>query len=433
MANTEPSTIVRPSAVKRTNIRWIGGSLVLILCLCAYLDRAVFSVTASPIMKALHISPVQFGVLTTVFSVGYFIFQIPGSILVEKRGSRLMLTVSLVLWSIFTILTGAVGSLTGLIIVRFLFGLGEAPLFPAGNNFYANWFPKHERGRSNSLMNGGAFFSNVIGPPIIVAIVGAFGWRSPFYLCGLLGILCAVIWFITMRSKPEQHRMVNEQELAYIKDSNFENSQSEAPKGQWSMFLKQRSFWMIALGYFSTLWVVQFFVYWLPYYLQAARHISFKSMGFYTSVPWIAMTIAVLVAGTLSDALLKSGKSKYVSRNVVCVISLLISGIALVLSTVASSAIGNILWISLALGMAGFSQTLAWSISTDIGQQYTSTVGGWMNMWGFIAASIVPTLAPILAKNLGWNAVLLVNAGITVLGIIGYLAINSNKPLNIKM
>ncbi|WP_067625654.1 MFS transporter [Alicyclobacillus acidiphilus] len=433
MGNLETSAVIKRSSMKRTNVRWFGGSLVLILCLCAYLDRAVFSVTASPIMKALHISTVQFGILTTVFSVGYFIFQIPGSILIEKRGSRIMLTISLFLWSVFTILTGAVGSFAGLVIVRFLFGFGEAPLFPAGNHFYANWFPKHERGRSNSLMNGGAFFSNVIGPPIIVAVVAAFGWRSPFYLTGLFGILCAVVWFVTMRSRPEEHRRVSQQELAYIRDEDFTTKTNDAPKGQWSMFLKQRSFWMIALGYFSTLWVVQFFVYWLPYYLQAARGVSFKSMGFYTAVPWIFMTIAVLVAGTLSDSLLKSGRSKYISRNLVCVITLVISGISLVLSTTAASAIGNILWISLALGMAGFSQTLAWAISTDIGQQYTSTVGGWMNMWGFIAASIVPTLAPILAKNLGWNAVLLVNAGITVLGIIGYLAVNSNKPLTTRI
>lgn len=433
MVNLETNAVIRRPSLRRTNIRWLGGGLVLILCLCAYLDRAVFSVTASPIMKALHISPIQFGMLTTVFSIGYFIFQIPGSIMVEKHGSRNMLTISLILWSIFTMLTGAVGSFTGLIIVRFLFGFGEAPLFPAGNQFFANWFPKHERGRSNSLMNGGAFFSNVIGPPIIVVIVTAFGWKSPFYVCGILGIVCAIVWYVTMRSKPEQHPRVSEQELLYIKNNDFTSDINEPKKGQWSIFLKQRSFWMIAMGYFSTLWVVQFFVYWLPYYLQTARHISFKSMGFYTAVPWIAMTIAVFAAGTISDALLKSGKSKYVSRNLVCVISLVISGIALVFSTTATSSIGNILWISLALGMAGVSQTLAWSICTDIGQKYTSTVGGWMNMWGFIAASIVPTLAPIIAKNLGWNAVLLVNAAITSVGIIGYLAVSSNKPLEIKM
>jgi ACS family glucarate transporter-like MFS transporter len=82
--------------------------------------------------------------------------------------------------------------------------------------------------------------------------------------------------------------------------------------------------------------------------------------------------------------------------------------------------------------MAGFPQTLSWSISTDIGQQFTSTVGSWMNMWGFIAASIVPTVAPIVAKSYGWNQVLIVNAGVIVLGIIGYLLIKTDQPLRMS-
>jgi ACS family glucarate transporter-like MFS transporter len=427
---SESRPVIQSKSTARTNIRWFGGGLVLLLCFVAYLDRSVFSVTAVPIMKALHISTVQFGLLTTVFSIGYFIFQIPGSILVEKRGSRSVLTISLLVWSVFAALTGAMSSFAALIVVRFMFGVGEAPLFPGGNHFFANWFPKHERGRSNSLMNGGSFFSNVVGPPIIVLIVSAIGWRSPFFICGLLGIVVAIVWYRLMRSKPHEHPSVNENELNYITENSSNLPKDSGPqKQQWSTFLKQRSFWMIALGYFSTLWVVQFFIYWLPYYLQVARHLSFKSMGFYSVIPWISITIAVFLAGIVSDALLKRGNSKYVSRNIVCVIALIVSAISLVLSTTATSAIGNILWISLALGMAGCVQTLSWSIATDISRDYTSTVGGWMNTWGFIAASIVPTLAPIIANSWGWNAVLIVNAGIIVLGIIGYLGIRTNKGL----
>jgi ACS family glucarate transporter-like MFS transporter len=155
-------------------------------------------------------------------------------------------------------------------------------------------------------------------------------------------------------------------------------------------------------------------------------------MGFYTSVPWIFIVAGVFSAGALSDLLLRKGFSRYKARNLVCATGLAISAVALVLSTIATSAVGNILWLSLALGMAGFPQTLSWSISTDIGQQFTSTVGSWMNMWGFIAASIVPTVAPIVAKSYGWNQVLIVNAGVIVLGIIGYLLIKTDQPLRMS-
>lgn len=427
--NTTSQSQKLSQPTKRTNVRWIGGSLVMWLCFVAYLDRSAFSVSATPIMNIFKISPIQFGLATTAFSIGYFIFQIPGSMLVEKKGSRTMLTISLLFWSIFTMATGSAWSFMALISIRFFFGVGEAPLFPAGNNFFANWFPKNERGRANSLMNGGSFLANIIGPPIIVAIVSFLGWRSPFYIIGIVGLISAFITYKFLCNRPDNHPWIGELELNYIQENNFNSESKEKPKSQWSTFLKQPSFWMIAVGYFATLWVVQFFMFWLPYYLQSTRHLTFKSMGFYTSIPWIAITIAVFVAGALSDNLLKHGFSRYKARNVICAITLAISGFALLLSTTAATALGNILWISLALGMAGFSQTLAWSIATDIGQKYTSTVGGWMNMWGFIAASIVPTVAPIVAKLWGWNSVLLVNAGITVLGIIGYLLVNTNKQL----
>jgi len=428
----KPTAAANFASVRATKIRWFGGWLVFFLCFVAYLDRIAFSVNASRIMEAISITPVQFGVVTTVFSVGYFIFQIPGAMAVERFGSRAVLAVSLVLWSIFTALTGAMSTLVMLAVVRFLFGVGEAPIFPGGNHFFANWFTRQERGRANSLMNGGAYSASVIGPPIIVAIVSALGWRVSFVFCGILGVIAAAIWYFCTRTRPSEHPWVNEQELALITENNVIATQKAKTKAPWSLFLRQRSFWAIALGYFGTLWTVQFFLYWLPYYLQAARHLSFRTMGFYTSVPWIFIVAGVFSAGALSDLLLRKGFSRYKARNLVCATGLAISAVALVLSTIATSAVGNILWLSLALGMAGFPQTLSWSISTDIGQQFTSTVGSWMNMWGFIAASIVPTVAPIVAKSYGWNQVLIVNAGVIVLGIIGYLLIKTDQPLRMS-
>jgi ACS family glucarate transporter-like MFS transporter len=177
------------------------------------------------------------------------------------------------------------------------------------------------------------------------------------------------------------------------------------------------------------MWTVQFFMYWLPYYLQVAKHLSFKSMGFYTSVPWIFIVVGVLTAGTLSDFLLKNGFSRFMARNMVCVIGLAIAAAALVLSTSAHSVVGNVLWLSLALGMTGFAQTLSWSLATDIGQKFTSTVSSWMNTWGFIAASIVPTMAALIAEKYGWNQVLIFNAFVMLIGVTGFLLIKSDEPL----
>lgn len=416
--------------VKATNIRWYGGALVFFLCFVAYIDRIVFSVSASPIMEALHITPVEFGMVTTLFNIGYFIFQIPGAIMIERLGSRAALAISLLMWSVFTALTGIANSFMMLAVIRFFFGIGESPVFTAGNNFFANWFPKEERGKANSLMNAGAFMAPILGPAVVVSVVTSFGWHSAFYMCGVLGVTAAAIWYFCMRSQPSEHPWVNEAELKIItQDSEIATQKEKTP---WGIFLRQRSFWAIAMGYFGTLWTVQFFMYWLPFYLQSARKLSFKDMGFYTSVPFIFIVIGVFFAGAVSDWLLKKGCSRFQSRNVVCMVGLGISAIALVISTMAETAIGNILWLSLALGGAGFAQTLSWSIATDIGRQFTSAVGSWMNTWGFIAASIVPTVAPIVARDYGWNQAIILNAAVIIVGIVGYLLVKTNEPLKIN-
>src|SRR5947209_1329435 len=121
--------------VPRLPLRWVGGILVLLLCFTAYLDRIAFSVTASPLMEELGITPVQLGMVTTLFSSGYFLAQMPVAALLQRFGARGVLAGSLALWSVFTAATGMVGGLMSLAVVRCLFGVAESPVFTGGNQF----------------------------------------------------------------------------------------------------------------------------------------------------------------------------------------------------------------------------------------------------------------------------------------------------------
>jgi MFS transporter, ACS family, glucarate transporter len=419
---------------RRLPLRWVGGVLVLFLCFTAYLDRIAFSVTASPLMDELGITPVQLGMVTTLFSAGYFLSQMPVAGLLQRFGARPVLAGSLMLWSIFTAATGLVGGLASLAVVRCLFGVAESPVFTGGNQFFGNWFKRAERGRANSLMNAGAFAANIFGPPLVVAIVAAFGWRSIYFVfCGL-GVLLSLIWYVCVRTKPSEHPWISHEELAEITADTPSDAAADQPaKARWRALFGQRSFWTLALGYFATLWSVQFFIYWLPYFLQVTQKVSFRSLGIYASLPWISIVAAVLLAGLTSDFLLARGFSRFIARNVVCAAGLVIAAAALVASTTANTVIGDVLWLSLALGMAGVAQTLSWTIVSDIGGKYASIVGGWMNMWGFIAASIVPTVAPLIGQSYGWNTVILLNAAVTLCGVVAYLLVSTSKVLSMPV
>ncbi|RQU32775.1 MFS transporter [Burkholderia cenocepacia] len=424
----------RACSSRRIPFRWVGGILVLLLCFTAYLDRIALSVTASPLMESLSITPVQLGMATSLFSIGYFTFQMPAAALLQRFGSRSVLAVSLALWSVFTAATGLVGGLASFAFVRGLFGVAESPVFTGGNQFFSNWFKRAERGRANSLMNAGAFAANIFGPPLVVGIVSGFGWRSVYFVFSVIGVVLAAVWYVTVRTRPSEHPRISREELAEIcADAAADSSAEGRMTSSWRALMSQRSFWALALGYFATLWCVQFFIYWLPYYLQVTRNVSFRSLGIYASLPWFSIVAAVLAAGVASDFLLARGCSRFVARNVLCSSGLAVGALSLVASTTASTVISNILWISLALGMAGVAQTLSWTIVSDIGGRANSILGSWMNMWGFIAASIVPTVAPVVGKLYGWNAVIFLNAFVTILGVAAYLLVVSHRDLKIEV
>ncbi|HEY8752981.1 MAG TPA: MFS transporter [Arthrobacter sp.] len=416
------------SSARPTSVRWKGGALVFLLCFVAYLDRIAFSVSASPIMKTLGIDPVQFGLITTVFNIGYFVFQIPGGILIQRIGPRKAMALAILAWSVFTACTGLANSFVMIVATRFLFGAGEAPVFTAANSYFANWFPQRERGKANSLMNAGAFLAPALGAMLLVPVITAVGWNSLFFVCAAIGVLACALWYFSVSDRPDQSSKPNEAERALI-SSDSDVAASAKTTVPWRMFLRQRSFWTIALGFFGTLWTIQFFIYWLPFYLEAARGVPFAQVGGYTSISFVCITISVLFAGALSDAILKRTGSRFMARNLVAIGGLVLAAACLVLSTTTQDPLGTVLWLSLALGGAGFAQTLSWTMATDIGGQFTATVGSWMNTWGFVAAAIVPTVAPLIARQFGWTQVILINAGIIVIGIIGIALTRTNERL----
>lgn len=194
---------------KRTKVRWFFMAAFFIIGVIAYMDRSNISIIAAPMMEDLHLTKTQFGLLASFFSLGYALMQVPSGFLAEKFGPRKMLTISLVWWSAFTILTGLVKNHGLLYTVRFLFGVGEAPMYPSNAVFNSFWFAKNEKGRASSALLAGSYFGPVIAPVVTIAIVNMFGWQAVFYIFGFVGIIIALLWFIIAKDLPEQHRMVN--------------------------------------------------------------------------------------------------------------------------------------------------------------------------------------------------------------------------------
>ncbi|MCM3773869.1 MFS transporter [Priestia aryabhattai] len=413
---------------KRIGLRWGLAVIFFIVGLVAYMDRANISVVAQPMMEDLHMNKVEFGLLSSLFYLGYCFSQIPGGILSEKFGSRKIITLAVTWWSIFTAMTAAASSYILLCIVRFLFGMGEGPMYPGNAVFNSYWFQKHEKGRAASALLAGSFFGPIVAPGISVAIMAVFGWHGVFYSFAFIGIVIAIAWYIIGRDKPEHHPWISEKEKLLIIE-NRSVASTERKSAPWKQYLRNVQFWAVGIQYLVVIYMNTFFLTWLPTYLMEARNFSLKEMGFAASFPWIAICFSVLAGGAISDVVLQKTNSRMMARGTLAILGFIFFIIGLYFAAYSTSSWLNVLWLTVALGALGLPIVASWAIANDLGQEFSGSVSGWMNLWGSIGGITSPILCGWFAQELGWNTTLLINIIPIGLAILLWFLIKPDRPL----
>ncbi|QLK86774.1 MFS transporter [Staphylococcus sp. 17KM0847] len=413
---------------KRTNIRWMFAAMFFLIGVIAYMDRANISYIAVPMMEDLNLTKTQFGLLASLFSLGYALMQVPSGILAEKFGPKKMLTIALVWWSAFTIFTGLVKNHGLLYFVRFLFGVGEAPMYPSNAVFNTHWFSKNEKGRAASALLAGSYFGPVLAPFITVAIYTTFGWQAVFYIFGFIGFLIAILWAIIAKDLPEHHKMVNEAEKQFIMENRdvVSTDKSSAP---WGTFFTRFSFYAIAAQYFIVQFVITLFLIWLPTYLMETFHIDNLTMSKIAGIPWFLMFILIMAGGAISDKILSAGKSRFIARASIAIVGFIVFGISLNFAVMADTLVMNIFWMSLCLGGVGLSMVMSWASATDLGRNFSGTVSGWMNLWGNIGAMLSPIIAGYLATIVGWPTTLRLMLILVVIAVALWFFVKPDQPL----
>lgn len=413
---------------KATKIRWMFALMFFLIGVIAYMDRANISYIAQPMMEDLNMNKTQFGMLASMFAAGYALMQVPAGIMAEKFGPKKMLTFALVWWSAFTILTGVVRNHGLLYAMRFLFGVGEGPMYPSNAVFNTYWFAKSEKGRASSALLAGSYFGPVIAPFVTIAIYQAFGWEAVFFIFGAIGIVIAALWLIIAKDLPEHHKMVNEAEKAYIM-ANRDVVQTDKKSAPWGLFFKRFSFFAIAGQYFVVQFVITLFLIWLPTYLQEEYHVVLKDMKFLAAAPWLIMFILIMAGGSISDAIISKGYSRFKARALIAIFGFIVFAVSLFLSVQTNDMTMNLIYLSLCLGGVGLSMGMSWASATDLGRNFSGTVSGWMNLWGNIGAFISPMLGGYLVQHYGWDTTFYLMIIPAVGAIVLWFFVQPDKPL----
>src|SRR5499427_1149881 len=414
-ASTRAST--RPSRG-----RWYILLMISAMYLITYLDRVNISTAAPLISKEYGFDKITMGFIFSAFVWAYAMFQVPGGWLSDKLGARGVLASIVTYWSIMTAATAAAFNATSFIVLRFLFGVGEAGAFPGATRAMQLWYTRAERGFVQGITHSASRLGAAIAPPIVVLIMTTLGWRSVFYICGAIGIVWAVWWYLSYRNLPEEHSMVNRAELAHIRglsatgEINQPVIEREAASVPWGTLLRSPNMWAIMCAYFTYVYCLYIFLTWLPSYLVEARGFTLLKVGFLASLPLFAMVIGDTVGGLATDWLLKKTGNARLARRTVAIVGMLGCVAFIVPAALAEDAYTAVYCLTGAGFFLECTIGPSWAVPMDTGGKYSGTVSGMMNMAGNIGGALSPLVFGYLAQYANWQAPFIVAATLLVIG-----------------
>lgn len=419
----------------RGRIRWLLIFWMFIISAVAYLDRVNLSVAGRSIESEFNLDHVQLGWVFSAFVLGYALFQAPCGRLADRFGPRLVLTLGIVWWAVFTSLTALVpsgfkGALIALLGTRFLLGVGEAVVYPASNRLVASWIPSHERGVANGFIFAGVGAGAGIAPPLITYILVRHGWRWSFWISTIIGLAAGIIWVVVARDKPEEHPWIHDEELAHI--------QSGLPRPPitvtadkplpWQTILASRDVLALSVSYFCYGYVAYIFFSWFFIYLNSVRGLDLKASRYYAMLPFLAMATCSPLGGWIADALTKCYGSR-VGRCGVAAVSMGLAAIFVALGTYATDARIASMILAGGAGALYLSQSAFWSVSSDIAGHSAGSVSGVMNMSGQIGGAVTASLTPVLAKHFGWSTSFFAAAVLCVIGSLMWLLVDPKREI----
>lgn len=409
--------------------RYVVLIVMSIFSIITYLDRTSISITGNVITSELGLSITQFGWVLAAFSFAYGIFEIPTGILGDKLGPKKILTRIVIWWSLFTILTGFSYTFTALLIVRFLFGVGEAGAYPNATVVISKWFPKGERGRAQSFIWIASRIGGALAPFLSVFIMNTFGWRWVFYIFGTLGIIWAIFWNYWFKDEPREMKGIKSKEIELIESKREVKSLGH---GLLSIknILKNKNVWILMGMYHCLLYGAYFYLSWMPKYLKNGRNVGDDDIAFMASLPFILGTIGCFIGGFSSDFLSKKYGLKW-GRRSVGMFGLIMAGICMITATFILDNTISIIVLSLGLAFKDFTLPVSWATAADIGGENSGSVAGAMGMAGQLGSTVMSiSFGYILSMTGSWELPLQIIGVIVIIGGLLWLKIDPSQKIN---
>jgi sugar phosphate permease len=408
-------------ASERSHVRWVVLLLLCLMYLITYLDRVSLANTATLIMKEYGFDKKTMGTIFSAFIWAYALFQVPGGWLGDRFGPRRVLSSIMVYRTVIAVLTTLATGFFSLWGIRFLLGVGEAGAFPTATRAMQMWYPRDERGFVQGISHAASRFGAAIGPPIAVAIMIHYGWRSVFYVVGVLSLLWSLLYMTVYRNMPEEDSSVSHAELARIRGLDEKGEIKKAnvakrPKVPWSILLKHGNMWAVMCAYAAYIYSLWFFLTWLPTYLVEYRKFTLIKTGLFAAMPLMAGVVGDAFGGWLTDNLLVRTNNLKFSRRSVAIMAMVGCGSCTMFAALSANPNTAVYCLTAAMFFLEMTIGPAWAVPMDIGGEFSGTVSGMMNMGGQFVGALSPIVFGQLVSGGSWVAPFAVSAGLLFIG-----------------
>lgn len=413
--------MAEPAPTQPSRGRWYILLLISVMYLITYLDRVNISTAAPQISKEFGFDNVTMGFIFSAFVWAYALFQVPGGWLSDRFGARTVLGTIVAYWSVMTAATGLAFSSTSFIVLRFLFGVGEAGAFPGATRAMQLWYPRSERGFVQGITHSASRAGAAIAPPLVLLIMINLGWRWAFLVCGAVGLVWSLWWSLSYRNVPEEHAMVNRAELETIRGRGPNGEINPPPVAErtevpWGTLLRSPNMWAIMLAYFTYVYCLWIFLTWLTKYLIDVRHFTLLKGGLLASLPLWAGVVGDTVGGLATDWLLRRTGNVRLARSGVAITGLLGCAVFIVPAALTEDPYVAVGCLTAAMFFLECTIGPSWAVPMDTGGKYSGTVSGMMNMAGNIGGALSPIVFGVLVQIRNWQAPFIVAAALLVIG-----------------
>ncbi len=296
--------IITTKLAGTSRAKWILLVALSSITVINYIDRQTVSILYPAMTKELHFPQQTYTALVTLFLIAYTAMYTVGGWLVDKIGAKMGLAIALVWWSAAMPLASMVNTAFWLEIYRVMLALGQPIVFSAGIKACAELFPPQQRALATGVFSAGSGIGALLATPILASITLHAGWRIAMAVPGLVGFLLVPVWIVSYNATPRQPS---------------EMPSGNANSGGWADVLRKRSAWALILSRAvgDPLWYFCFF--WIPIYLQQARHLDLKQIALFGWLPFLFADLGCVLGGSLSDALIRRGVEAKRSRLLVLI------------------------------------------------------------------------------------------------------------------